>query len=170
MIFMGLFGDPDEDFNEENKVLESNNPYDWIKCEVELPGLEMVIESASPWARGLATGAFGLVGLAATSGVNQSYERTVLITHFRIADKGVVIYQACKDGSDLRIPWDNIISASVIKVNSLPKLRLRLLKNQTIEIYFKGLSFFDSHIHYCRGVARLINEKACGISPEDEGW
>ncbi|MBR4396718.1 MAG: hypothetical protein IKS93_02570 [Methanobrevibacter sp.] len=170
MIFMGLFGDPDEDINEENKVLESNNPYEWIKCEVELPGFEMVIESASPWARGFATGAFGLAGLAATSGVNQSYERTVLITHFRIADKGVVIYQACKDGSDLRIPWDNIIAASYIKENSLPKLRVRLLKNQIITIYFRWLSIFDNHIHYCRGVARLINEKACGITPEDEGW
>ena len=94
----------------------------------------------------------------------------MLITHFRIADKGVVIYQACKDGSDLRIPWDNIIAASYIKENSLPKLRVRLLKNQIITIYFRWLSIFDNHIHYCRGVARLINEKACGITPEDEGW
>ena len=148
---MGLFGPPDEDIDEENKVLESNNPYDWVKCKVELPGFEMVIESASPWARGFATGAFGLVGLAVTSGVNQSYERNVLNTYFRIAEKGVVIFQACKDGA-----YD--------------KLRIRLLKNQTIEIYFNDLSFFDNPIHYCRGVARLINEKACGITPEDEGW
>lgn len=75
----------------------------------------MVIESASPWARGFATGAFGLAGLAATSGVNQSYERTVLITHFRIADKGVVIYQACKDGSDLRIPWTILSPHHILK-------------------------------------------------------
>ena len=153
-----------------NMLRKNANPYEWIKCEVELPGFEMVIESASPWARGFAAGAFGLAGLAATSGVNQSYERTVLITHFRIADKGVVIYQACKDGSDLRIPWDNIIAASYIKENSLPKLRVRLLKNQIITIYFRWLSIFDNRIHYCRGVARLINEKACGITPEDEGW
>ena len=39
---MGLFGPPDEDIDEENKVLESNNPYDWVKCKVELPGFEMV--------------------------------------------------------------------------------------------------------------------------------
>lgn len=167
---MGLFGDPAEDIDEENKVLENNNPYDWVKCKVELPGFEMVIESASPWARGLATGAFGLVGLAVTSGVNQSYERPVLNTHFRIAEKGVVIFQACKDGADLRIPWDNIIHASYIRHNPYDKLRIRLLKNQTIEIYFNNLSFFDNPIHYCRGVARLINEKACGVSPEDEGW
>ena len=31
---MGLFGSPDEDIDEENKVLESNNPYDWVKCKV----------------------------------------------------------------------------------------------------------------------------------------
>lgn len=65
---------------------------------------------------------------------------------------------------------DNIIAASYIKENSLPKLRVRLLKNQTITIYFNRLSIFDNSIHYCRGVARLINEKACGITPEDEGW
>ena len=30
-------------------------------------------------------------------------------THFRIAEKGIVFYQATESGIDLRIPWDNIV-------------------------------------------------------------
>ena len=82
---MGLFGPPSEDIDLEQQLLKEHNPYEWLACQVTLPGLEMTIESASPWVRGLATGAFGVIGLAATSGVNQSYEHLVLNTHFRIA-------------------------------------------------------------------------------------
>ena len=57
---MGLFGPPDEDFDYERELLENHNPYEWVACQVTLPGLEMTIESASPWVRGLATGAFGV--------------------------------------------------------------------------------------------------------------
>ena len=71
---MGLFGPPSEDIDLEQQLLKEHNPYEWLACQVTLPGLEMTIESASPWVRGLATGAFGVIGLAATSGVNQSYE------------------------------------------------------------------------------------------------
>ena len=51
---MGLFGPPDEDIDEENKVLESNNPYDWVKCKVELPGflvlgLEVLLQVHLDW-------------------------------------------------------------------------------------------------------------------------
>ena len=159
---MGLFGPPDEDFDYERELLENHNPYEWVACQVTLPGLEMTIESASPWVRGLATGAFGVVGLAATSGVNQSYEHLVLNTHFRIAEKGVVIFQACKDESDLRIPWDNIVRAFYVKTHE---------GNQPITIYFNRINLFQSeYVHYSRAVARIINEHACGVSPEDEGW
>lgn len=169
---MGLFGPPDEDLDYEQKLLERHNPYDWVACQVTLPGLELTIESASPWARGFATGAFGLMGLAVTSGVNQSYEHLVLNTHFRIAEKGVVIFQACKDESDLRIPWDNIVQAFYVKTHEgQNSLRIILLKNQPITIWFNRINLFQSeYIHYSRAVARIINEHACGVSPENEGW
>lgn len=149
---MGLFGPPDEDLDYEQTLLERHNPYDWVACQVTLPGLELTIESASPWARGFATGAFGLMGLAVTSGVNQSYEHLVLNTHFRIAEKGVVIFQACKDESDLRIPLDNIVQAFYVKTREgQNSLRIILLKNQPITIWFNKINLFQSeYIHYSR--------------------
>ena len=166
---MGLFY-LDVDIDKENKIMCDHNPYDWVKCEVTLPKMQLVTESFSPAARGFATGAFGLMGLAVTSGVNQHYEHVTFKSYFKIAEKGIVILQGCDDGSDLRLPWEFIVSAGYIKENDLPLLKITLLKNQTIKVFFPFFWNANNLIHYCRGVARLINEKACGVSPEDEGW
>lgn len=110
------------------------------------------------------------MGLAVTSGVSQHYEHVSFKSYFKIAEKGIVILQGCDDGSDLRLPWEFIVSAGYIKDNDLPLLKITLLKNQTIKVYFPFFWNANNLIHYCRGIARLINEKACGVSPEDEGW
>ena len=80
--------------------------------------------------------------------------------------------QACKVQSDLCITWDNIVRVfNVKKHEGQNSLRIILLKNQPITIYFNRINLFQSeYVHYSRAVARIINEHACGVSPEDEGW
>ena len=167
---MGLFGDPAEDIDEENKILSEHNPYDWVECNVTLPKMQLVTESANAWEKGIALGILGPVGLVLTSGVNQRYECVSYNSYIKIAEKGVVILQGCDDGSDLRLPWEFIVRASYVKENDRPLLKITLLKNQTIKLNFQFFWSGNNKIHYCRGFARLINEKACGINPEDEGW
>ena len=102
----------------------------------------------------------------------QGLANEILDCGAEFAEKGVVIFQACKDESDLRIPWDNIVRAFYVKTHEgQNSLRIILLKNQPITIYFNKINLFQSeYVHYSRAIARLINEKACGVSPEDEGW
>lgn len=166
---MGLFY-LDVDIDKENKILRNHNPYDWVKCDVTLPKMQLVTQSANAWEKGIALGILGPVGLVLTSGVNQHYEPVSFRSYFKIAEKGVVILQGCDDGTDLRIPWEFILGASYVREDNDLLLEITLLKHQTIKLYFLFFSTGNTLIHYCRGVARLINEKACGVSPEDEGW
>ena len=48
---MGLFGPPSEDIDLEQQLLKEHNPYEWLACQVTLPGLEMTIEGV--WLQGL---------------------------------------------------------------------------------------------------------------------
>ena len=160
----------DVDFDKEDKVLRDHNPYDWVECLVIMPQMRLVTESASDWERGLAYGIMGPMGLVVTSGVNQYYEPVSFKSYFKIAEKGVVILQGCDDGTDLRIPWECIVGSGIQKENDGYYLRITLLKHQTIKLKFQFFWSGNNNIHYIRGLYRLINEKACGVSPEDEGW
>ena len=102
---MGLFY-LDEDIDQENKILTEHNPYDWVECNVTMPQMQLVTESANAWEKGIALGILGPVGLVLTSGVNQRYENVSYNSYIKIAEKGVVILQGCDDGSDLRLPWE----------------------------------------------------------------
>ena len=137
-----------------------HNPYDWVKCEVTLPKMQLVTESASPWARGFATGAFGLMGLALTSGVNQHYEHVSFKSYFKIAEKGIVILQGCDDGSDLRIPWNDIAGVSTYESFWSPlTLVINLKDGRDGYIFFDNWSTTNTHIHLIRGISRIILSK-----------
>lgn len=82
-------------------------------------------------------------------------------THFRIAEKGIVFYQATESGIDLRIPWDNIVDVgwNDIFVYQLecPGLIMDLSDGRTIHIRFDiGWTGRRDTIHWLRGVSRII--------------
>ena len=82
-------------------------------------------------------------------------------THFRIAEKGIVFYQATESGIDLRIPWDNIVDVgwNDIFVYQLecPGLIMDLSDGRTIHVRFDiGWTGRRDTIHWLRGVSRII--------------
>lgn len=164
---MGLldnFRKSDEEIKEE--ALLEYNIFEGIPAFVTFPDKQLKIGTHSGLAKGAATLAFGLIGLAATSGVNQKEEFRSLTTIFQIVDKGLVFKNATLEGKDLRIPYDNIVGAEKVKYDDLV---IKLLENQEIFILFK----FDK-IGYRKFVVQhtidRINERACGAQYEEVGW
>ena len=105
---MGFFDNKTkEDYIEE--MLADNNVFEGIKCEAIFPNKQLQIGTSSGKKKGLATLAFGLVGLAATSGVKHEEKKRRLKTTFQIVEKGIVFKKATMNGEDLRIPYENII-------------------------------------------------------------
>lgn len=171
-IDMGLFNKnklSEED--EIEQILADNNVFEGIECEVEFPDQQLKIGTKSGLTKGAATLAFGLVGLAATTGIKQSEEKRKIETIFQIVDKGIVFKQAKMNGEDLRIPYDNIINANSINENSFI---IKLLKNQDITITrvitAKMIINMPLKIHLINHIVNVINERADGLQYEEAGW
>lgn len=60
-------------------------------------------------------------------------------THFHIAEKGIVFYQATASGADLRIPWSDIVDVGWNDVNvymgSAPSLIIDLSDGTELLVY-----------------------------------
>lgn len=112
--------------------------------------------------KGVATAALGIVGLAMTMG-SSSKQRTIK-SKVRIADKGVVIENGTVDGSDLRIPWDQIVSVQ----RKSYAVYLNLSENQLIEIRFHGTGFLNNNKGYAKVFENYVNENASGVV--ENGW
>ena len=171
-IDMGLFNKnklSEED--EIEQILADNNVFEGIECEVEFPDQQLKIGTKSGLTKGAATLAFGLVGLAATTGIKQSEEKRKIETILQIVDKGIVFKQAKMNGEDLRIPYDNIINANSINENSFI---IKLLKNQDITITrvitAKMIINMPLKIHLINHIVNVINERADGLQYEEAGW
>ena len=164
---MGLldnFKKSDEEIKEE--ALMEYNIFEGISALVTFPDKQLKIGTHSGAARGVATLAFGLIGLAAASGVKQKEEFRTLRTLFQIVEKGLVFKNATLEGKDLRIPYDNVVGAERVKEDDLV---ITLLENQEIFILFK----FEK-IGYRKFVVQhvidIINQRACGAQYEEAGW
>ena len=68
-------------------------------------------------------------------------------THFRIAEKGIVFYQATESGADLRIPWSSITDVGW---------------NDII-----GWTGRRDTIHWLRGIARIIESNMGSVENSD---
>ncbi len=83
-------------------------------------------------------------------------------TQFRLAQKGVVIFQGNMDDSDMRIPWDEIKNCGwndiVVDTATSPGLIINLKKNVTVLVRFhvKFTTGRFNLIHLIRGVTRII--------------
>jgi len=180
---MGLFdGKTDEDYIEE--MLAKYNVFEGVKCKAIFPNKQLQIATSSGLKKGAATLAFGLVGLAATSGVKQEENKRKLKTTFQIVEKGIVFKKATINSEDLRIPYENIVKIEKIfsnrpKIKSLgpsrpskPKpyaLKVLLLKNQEIKISFGDLNLYSTS-YFINHITNIINERACGAKYEETGW
>ncbi len=82
-------------------------------------------------------------------------------THFRIAEKGIVFYQATDSGADLRIPWSDITSVGWNDVGVYqgvgPGLVIDLSNGTRMIVRLDPHGFWrPSMIHWLRGVTRII--------------
>ena len=172
VIIMGLFSSditPEE--REQQRIeqtLSDYNIFEGIECEVIFPEKQLKTSGSSGKKKGLATLAFGIIGWAATSGTSQNEENRIVTTIFQIVDNGIVFKNASMDGSDLRIPYDEIINMEVIDSKSAIIGIITLLKNKKIII--------DPKRGYSQGkiilnhTSSILNERACGAQYEEVGW
>lgn len=81
-------------------------------------------------------------------------------TIFRLAEKGVVIQGWNEDGSDLRIPWNDIAGVSTHEGFWYPlTLVINLKDGRDCYIFFDNWSTTNTHIHLIRGISRIILDK-----------
>lgn len=158
------------------KIRTQFNIYDGIECKVMFPQEELRLKSHGGFTKGVATLGFGLVGLAATSGVKQEKKRVVKNTELQLAEKGVVFKKVTDDGKDLRIPYEEIISFTTHKqqmrnnkeIVVKAHYELLLLENQSliIALPLKG----DNLEIISQDLVDAINANATGKDNEETGW
>lgn len=155
----------------EEEVLEKYNVFEGIECTAVLPEKQLKTAGKSGATKGLATFAFGFVGLAATSGVSHNEENREIQTIFQIVDKGIVLKNGTIQGADLRIPYSKIVKTEAIpsKNKYHPSFTIiTLLENKRI-IINADISEDESNI-VMNHIANVINERACGAQYEETGW
>lgn len=159
------------DLDERTKgILEKNNVFEGIKVTAILPEKQLKSSSRkSATTRGLATLGFGIVGLAATSGVSQNEENREIDTIFQIVDKGIVLKNGKMDGSDLRISYNQIIKMEVIDVKNKEIFGLITLTGNRRLLITRRLNKEILSIIF-NYISDIINEKAKGIYFEEPGW
>ncbi len=158
------------------KIRNTHNIYEGIKCSVMFPQQELHLKSRGGLTKGVATLSFGLVGLAATSGVKQKKKNIVKNTELQIAEKGVV-FKKVDGGKDLRISYDNIVSFTIHKQQTRfnkkeiiikNQYELLLLENQSLII---GLALRGEDLEIIsQDLVDVINGNAKGKDNEETGW
>ena len=168
---MGFLDNLKKEERTKEEILAEFNIFEGIECKVTFPFTELKIGSHGGAARGAATLAFGIVGLAATSGVKHKEERKEMKTVFQVVDKGIVFKKAAKDNKDLRIPYENIVLAEINPQYKYNGLTIKLLENQDIIIVVKTNSKnLDDNITVRDHYLEVINQRAKGKEFEEEGW
>ena len=173
---MALFSSDEEKAEKQRqfveKTLEKFNVFEGIKCEVMLPEKQLKTSGKSGATKGLATFAFGFIGYAAASGTSQNEENRDVKTIFQIVENGIVFKNANMDGSDLRIPYGEIVKMVVVddkKTNNKPIGVITLLKNKQI-ILIPGIVGRDTVSVIINHICDIINERAYGVKYEEPGW
>lgn len=170
---MGLFSsDTTPEEREQQRIEETLgefNIFEGFECEVIFPEKQLKTSGSSGAKKGIATLAFGIIGWAATSGTSQNEENRIVTTIFQVVDNGIVFKNASIDGSDIRIPYNEIIKMEVINPEKSSIIgMITLLKNKRIII--------NPRIGSMRGeiilnhTSNILNERACGAQYEEAGW
>ena len=165
---MALFG---KDISEE-EVLGKYNVFEGIECTAVLPEKQLKTSGKSGATKGLATFAFGFVGLAATSGTSQNEENREIKTIFQVVNKGIVFKNGCIQGNDLRIPYEEIVKMEVITPKNKYQSNfglITLLENKRI-ILNSDIDEKESANIVMNHINDIINQRANGIKFEEPGW
>ena len=183
VVTMGFFSSdisPDEKEQQRiEKTLGEYNIFEGFECEVVFPEKQLKTTGSSGTKKGLATLAFGVIGWAATSGTSQNEENRIVTTIFQVVDKGIVFKNGSIDGSDIRIPYNEIIKMEVIEPEKGDIIgMLTLLKNKRIIINPKmkiNKNKREFNWEYKKNIilnhtSDIINERACGAQYEEAGW
>ncbi len=180
VIIMALFNTKSPEEKEQERIkweqkrtdetLGEFNIFEGFECEVILPEKQLKTSGSSGTKKGLATLAFGIIGWAATSGTSQNEENRIVTTIFQVVDKGIVFKNASMDGSDVRIPYNEIVKMEVINLEkSIMKIgMITLLKNKRILLNLKKGSVVGEII--LNHASNILNERACGAQYEEVGW
>ena len=160
---MGLFGNKKTDEEIYEEILSEYNIFEGIECEVQLPEKHLT-NKYDGLSKSVASLTLGLVGYAATSGQKEVYRK--FKTVFQVAEKGIILKNEGDRGSDLRIPYEEVVKAEIYEKQTF-RVFIRLLKNQYILITLNLMTkpeFLRDHI------IKTINERACGAQYEEAGW
>lgn len=171
---MGIFDKNDAEKEEKEKqrikkVLEKYDIFKGVECEVILPEKQLKMSGSSGAKKGVATLAFGIIGWAATSGTSQNEENRIIKAIMQVVEKGIVFKNGATDGSDMRIPYEDIVSAEkLVDKDKKSMCELTLLGNK--KIFFlstRGNYVGDPIITNCIDV---LNKRISGLLYEEEGW
>jgi len=171
VVTMGFFSsDVSPEEREQQRIEEAlakYNIFEGIECEVILPEKQLKTSGSSGAKKGIATFAFGIIGWAATSGTSQNEENRMLKTIFQVVDKGIVFKNGSMDGSDIRIPYEEIVKMEVVTPEKSGNVGvISLLKNKVIIVKLWAI---DKEI-VLNHISNIINERACGAQYEEAGW
>ena len=119
---MGIFSSDESSRKKEKKqlrkeTLEQHDIFKGVQCEVILPEKQLKTSGSSGAKKGIATLAFGIVGWAATSGSSQNEENRIISVIFQIVENGIVFKNGAIDGSDIRIPYSEIVSVEKLQTD-----------------------------------------------------
>ena len=173
VVTMGFFSSDITPEEREQQLIEETlgefNIFEGFECEVIFPEKQLKTSGSSGAKKGIATLAFGIIGWAATSGASQNEENRIVTTIFQVVDKGIVFKNGSIDGSDIRIPYDEIIKMEVINPEKGGIMGIiTLLKNKRIIITPK-IAYMKREI-ILNHTSNIINERACGAQYEEAGW
>lgn len=170
---MALFGDNLSKEEREQKrikeTIEKYNIFNGIQCEITLPEKQLKTSGSSGKKKGIATLAFGVIGWAATSGTSQNEENRIITTIFHVVKKGIVFKNGNMDGSDIRIPYNEIIKMEVVTPDRAADCAIITLLNNKRIIIDPNQGFEKNKI-ILNHAMDFINERACGSQYEESGW
>jgi hypothetical protein len=128
-------------FNADPFIIDEKIPVsDGLSARITLPGVEYVSHSMAT--KGVATAAFGIVGLALTMG-STTRPRTIT-TSFRVVRNGVIIKQATDDNQDIKIPWNEILSVQKVTSMGNKSIILNFTDGASITANFVGYNRIPS--------------------------
>lgn len=155
----------------ELEIYTKYNIYQGVTVNVILPEKEIKLKYIdNSLSRGVATKYFGLIGLAIQDEIQQEEVNRTISTQMLVVDNGIVFRNAQKDGKDLRIPYESIISVEPHVNNNL---KIILLENQIIYMGFVVVAIWDAvKIQNLINdqFMEIVNQNARGREFEEKGW
>jgi hypothetical protein len=155
---MGLFSKKEKKLLPMEKIRYIEKMKKGWTTNVKLPEVESVSHGMAT--KGVATAAFGIIGLAMTMG--SSNKQRKIRAKIRFPENGIVIENGTTDGKDIKIPWKAIINAHNVGQNIYINL------NEGEKIHFLSYANIRHVESTSNFITSYINSRASG--QVEEGW